>query len=192
MSRLVLSVVLLLGAAFAVSPRAAEEPEGLAWCYRSLADVVCYIAPDPGREDRFVGAYPFRPDAAQRLLIEESRRRAAALAPRRWPPVSPREARAAVPAPAAVPAAPGPPAQPATKHRGERRTPAKTKAAAHPPPLPVPRPPVRHAAVDRSAAAEASPPRASPAPPSPSCGAARAGRPRPLLEAGSGCNAESD
>lgn len=192
MSRLALSVVLLLVPAFALSPRAAEEPEGLAWCYRSLADVVCYTAPDPGREDRFVGAYPFRPDAAQRLLIEESRRRAAALAPRTWPPVPPRDARAAVSTPEAAPAAPGPPAQPATKHRGARRTPAKAKVSAHPPPLPVPRPPMRQAAADRSAGAEAPSPGTAPVPPSPSCRTAEAGKPRPLLDAGSGCNAESD
>lgn len=28
------------------------------YCYRTLADVVCYPAPDRGREARFTGSYP--------------------------------------------------------------------------------------------------------------------------------------
>ncbi len=191
MSRLVASFVLLLGAAFAASPRAAEKPEGLAWCYRSLADVVCYIGPDAGREDRFVGSYPFRPDAARRLLIDESRRRAAALAPRRWPPVSPSDARAAAPAPATERGAPERPAQPVAKKTGAKQKPTRARRVARPPPIPVPRPSDTAAALRHTAAVEATG-AGAPAPSFGRCTTGDASRPRPLLGAGSACDAESD
>lgn len=34
---------------------AASAPAGLVWCYRTLADVVCYPRPDPEHPDRLVG-----------------------------------------------------------------------------------------------------------------------------------------
>ncbi len=40
--------------------RAGEEAV-LGYCYRTLADIVCYPEPDAGRERRFVGAFPLPP-----------------------------------------------------------------------------------------------------------------------------------
>lgn len=121
----VLSVVLLM---LLLPPPAvagaAERKGNLAWCYRTLADVVCYTAPDPGRENRFVGAYPFRPDAARRKILEAGARRAAAAVPKRWPP--------AQPAPPAEPPAPAAPSAAAPT--------ASAAPFAKAPPVPVMRP----------------------------------------------------
>ncbi len=133
MSRMLLSALLLLAAWIPATPRAGEEPGSLAWCYRTLADVVCYTRPDAGRENRFLGSYPFRPDAAQRFLLERGGRRAAALAPKRWPPASPRppqgppgDAGSAPPAARLADASPEPPPSVAspTAGRGGKRPPA--------------------------------------------------------------------
>lgn len=57
-ARLLPAAILLAGGGVA----AAGAP--VAHCYRTLADVVCYLAPDPGRERRWVGSYGPVPAAA--------------------------------------------------------------------------------------------------------------------------------
>lgn len=48
-------VATLFGSPTATSP--AGEP---VFCYRTLADVACYLEPDHGREGRLVGVYRLR------------------------------------------------------------------------------------------------------------------------------------
>ena len=67
----------MLTSRFRLSPRLALAPLGLlllagcttrgtepvpVFCYRTLADIACYAAPDPGRERRLVGIYLLYPD----------------------------------------------------------------------------------------------------------------------------------
>lgn len=49
---------LLFAFVLAAAPLAAP----LSYCYRTLADVVCYPTPDFGREARFTGSYPIAPE----------------------------------------------------------------------------------------------------------------------------------
>jgi len=51
----VLAAIPVLAAAVAALPQA---PPGWVWCYRTLADVVCYPRPDPEHPDRLVGVAP--------------------------------------------------------------------------------------------------------------------------------------
>ena len=46
----------LLGLLILAACATQEEPQTV-YCYRTLADVSCYAAPDPGRESRLVGTY---------------------------------------------------------------------------------------------------------------------------------------
>jgi hypothetical protein len=48
----------LFAVLFAVLLAAAPPGAPFGYCYRTLADVVCYLAPDRGREARFTGSYP--------------------------------------------------------------------------------------------------------------------------------------
>ena len=50
--------LLLLALAACTAP---SEPETV-YCYRTLADVSCYLTPDQGREGRLVGTYVRGPD----------------------------------------------------------------------------------------------------------------------------------
>ena len=46
----------LLGLLMLAACATQDEPPTV-YCYRTLADVSCYAAPDPGRESRLVGTY---------------------------------------------------------------------------------------------------------------------------------------
>ncbi|MFO1047879.1 MAG: hypothetical protein U1E52_08290 [Geminicoccaceae bacterium] len=50
--------LLLLALAACATP---DEPETV-YCYRTLADVSCYLTPDQGRESRLVGTYVRGPE----------------------------------------------------------------------------------------------------------------------------------
>lgn len=63
---------------------AAAEP--VAYCYRTLADIVCYLAPDGGRERRYVGSY----GPVSREVLPPAATRATCP---RTPPGGPRELR---------------------------------------------------------------------------------------------------
>ncbi len=181
MSGIFLATLLMLSLWHPTPTRAAGEEAGLAWCYRTLADVVCYTAPDPGRENRFVGAYPSRPDAARRRLLEEGRRRAAALAPKYWPPGAP-ERPSPAPSGDGVRTEPPPAAAPV----------AAAMARSGPPPVPVMRP--LRGNEQPAAGIESKPPaEAVPRPPDVECAAPRIAGPRPLTGPGhAGCGAEAD
>ncbi len=181
MSRVLAPVVTLLFFGLSAAPQAEEGPEGLAWCYRTLGDVVCYTAPDPGRENRFVGTYRFRPDAARRLLLRQSERRAAALAPKSRPPASPATRAPVPPRPATeVPADGGPAAG----------TSVTGKASGDGVPVPVMRPSRERTGAPRAGAVEGA---AKPVPAAADCSAARRNGPRPLTGTTGGvCGVEAD
>ena len=52
----------LLGLLLLAACATPEEPQTV-YCYRTLADVSCYAAPDQGRESRLVGTYRRGPGA---------------------------------------------------------------------------------------------------------------------------------
>ncbi len=190
MSRMLAPALLLLAAWFPAAPRAGEEPRSLAWCYRTLADVVCYTDPDAGRENRFVGAYPFRPDAAHRLLRERSGRRAAALAPTRWPPAPPRPAHRPPPDAGSAPPA-ATPAEPLSTSPSSSAPRTIAGRGGRSPAVPVMRPPVGTVTADGPRAPI---PVARPGPPADAgCPPGATAGPRSLLGDGdSGCPAEAD
>ncbi len=181
MSGIFLTILLMLSFWHPIPTRAAGEKTRLAWCYRTLADVVCYTAPDPGRENRFVGAYPWRPGAARNQLLEERRRHAAARAPGSRPP--------------------GAPDRPSTTPNGDgmRTEPppvsapvAAPEAGTNPPPAPVmrPRPGNRPTAAPMP---PKSPAGSAPRPPDVECTVSGPAGPRPLTGPGhAGCGIEAD
>jgi hypothetical protein len=62
----------MLGLALLAGCASVQEPVPV-FCYRTLADIACYEAPDPGREGRLVGVHLLDPDDPALLARQLSR-----------------------------------------------------------------------------------------------------------------------